>query len=184
MKKGLVLSILAGIFSIASVSAAWTFTGMLNQWDQMGIFSYALPFLLIFALVYGILSKSEIFGKENKGAVVIISLALGLLSLVNNYVSNFFKIIMPNLAIGLSVLLCGIILVGLLWKEDKMKNWLPFVIFGLGAIIFIYVVYGSFSGNTWGGSYVWDQYGSALVTVLILGGIIWAVIGIGKKAGS
>jgi len=184
MKKGFVLSILAGIFSIASVSASWTFTGMLNQWDQMGIFSYALPFLLIFALVYGILSKSEIFGKENKGAVVIISLAIGLLSLVNNYVSNFFKIIMPNLAIGLSVLLCGIILVGLLWKEDKMKNWLPFVIFALGAIIFIYVVYGSFSGNTWGGSYIWDQYGSALVTLLILGGIIWAVIGIGKKAGS
>jgi hypothetical protein len=181
MKKGLVLSILAGIFSIASVSAAWTFTAMLNQWDQMGIFNYALPFLLIFALVYGILNKSKIFGDENKGAVVIISLAIGLLSLVGNYVSNFFKIIMPNLAIGLSVLLCGIILVGLLWQEEKIKSWLPYVIFGLGAIIFIYVVYGSFSGNSWGGSYVWDQYGSALVTLLILGGIIWAVIGIGKN---
>lgn len=175
------LSLLAGVSSIASVSAGWTFTGMLAQWDQMGIFTYALPFLLIFALVYGILTKSGIFGAENKGAVVIISLALGLLSLIGNHVSNFFAIIMPNLGVGLAVLLCGIVLVGLLWQEEKVKGWLPFVIFGLGAIIFIYVVYGSFSGNTWGGSYIWDQYGSALVTLLILAGIIWAVIGIGKK---
>ena len=175
------LSILAGLFSISSVSAAWTFTSMLNQWESMGIFQYAIPFLLIFALVFGILSKSAIFGAENKGAVVIISLAIGLLSLVGDYVPNFFKIIMPNLAVGLSVLLCGIILVGLLWKEDKMSNWLPFVIFGLGAIIFIYVVYSSFSGtNSWGGSYIWDQYGSALVTILILAGIIWAVVGVSK----
>ncbi len=182
MKKGLMLSFLAGLFSISSVSAAWTFTNMLAQWDSMGIFTYALPFLLIFALVYGILTKSGIFGAENKGAVVIISLALGLLSLVGNHVSRFFAIIMPNLAVGLSVLLCGIILVGLLWNEDKVKGWLPFVIFGLAAIIFVYVVYGSFSGNTWGGSYIWDQYGSALVTLLILAGIIAVVIGFGKKA--
>jgi hypothetical protein len=181
MKKGLILSSLAGLFSVSFVSAKWTFTGMLNQWQELGIFDYALPFLLVFALIFAILTKSKLFGEENKGAVVIISLAVGLLSLVGGYVPKFFQIIMPNLAVGLSVLLVGLIMIGLLWGTTGM-DWLPKALFGLGALIFVFIIYSSFSEDFWGFNNLWDQYGPALVTLLILVGLIAAVIGLGGKA--
>jgi peptidoglycan/LPS O-acetylase OafA/YrhL len=181
MKKEGLLGILAGFFAISSVSAAWTFTEMLNQWQSMGVFDYALPFLLIFALVYAILTKSSMFGDENRGAVVIIALAVGLLSLVGNYVPNFFHLIMPNLGIGLAVLLVGVIMIGLVWNNQSVP-WLPKVLLALGGIIFIFIIYGSFSGRVWDANYMWGQYGSALITLLILVGIIAAVVGVNKSS--
>lgn len=183
MKIEKMLSILCGLFAVSFVSAGWSFTGMLQQWQTMGIFDYALPFLLIFALVYAILTKSNMFGDENRGAVVIISLAVGLLALVGGYVPNFFQAIMPNLGIGLSVLLVGVIMLGLLWGDSTMP-WLPKVLFALGALIFILIVYSSFSGNIGGFSSLWNQYGSALVTLLILVGIIALVVGWNKSGSS
>ena len=43
-----------------------TITNILNTWADLGVFAYVLPFLMIFAVVFGILSKTEILGK-NKG---------------------------------------------------------------------------------------------------------------------
>jgi hypothetical protein len=171
----------AGLASINFISA-WSFTEMLNQWDSIGVFDYILPFLIVFAIVFGILSKANIFG-DNKGVNVILALALGLLSLVGNYVPRFFQAITPNLAIGLSVLLAAIIFLGLWAKEEtygKVVNW-GLVI--LGALIFIFVIYSSFEGNVGGLGYLWDEYGPALITLLILIGIIALVIFWGKESG-
>ena len=43
-KSGLIAGLITGIFGISLVSAAWTFTGMLNEWAAMGVFKYVLPF--------------------------------------------------------------------------------------------------------------------------------------------
>ena len=42
---------------------------MLFQWEQAGVFSYVLPFLLIFAVVFGILSKTGVF--KEKGINIV-----------------------------------------------------------------------------------------------------------------
>ena len=65
-----------------------TITEVLNQWADAGVFAYLLPFLFIFAVVFGILNKTKVLG-ENKGVQATIALALGLLSLQFDYVSNF-----------------------------------------------------------------------------------------------
>ena len=128
--------------------------------------------LLVFALVYGILSKIAIFG-DNQGVNAIIALALGLLSLSGGYASRFFATIAPNLAIALSVLLCAIILLGL-WIQEKAIKW---TVIGVGIIAFVAVVVSSFSdkGLTVTGG-LWDEYGPALVTLLIIGGIIATIV--------
>ena len=64
---------------------AWTMNiaDVLNQWAQMGIFDYAIPFLLLFAVVYAILDNSSILG-NNKGVNAIVALSVGMLSLMND----------------------------------------------------------------------------------------------------
>ena len=172
-KRWLVISsIVSSLFAISLVSAAWTFTGMMDQWVELGVFSFVLPFLLVFALIYGILSTSPILG-DNKGVLAIIALAIGLLSLYGGFVPRFFAEISVNLAIALSVLLCAIILMGLWIKENAIK-W---TIIGVGIIAFVAVVVSSFNNGSLGYTgNLWEQYGPALVTLLIIGGIIAFVV--------
>ena len=183
MKKSVLMGAIASVgvlFSMNFVSAAWRFSDMLDTWANMDIFSYVLPFLLIFAMVFGILNKSNIFGAEAKGVNVIIALALGLLSLVGGYVPEFFQTMIPNLAVGLSVLLAAIILMGLFMSggNEKFINWGLILI---GIIIFIFVMYSSFSDSYNSIGNLWDQYGSALVTLLVLIGIVAMIVFWGKK---
>ena len=62
----------------------------LSKWEQAGFFSYLLPFLLIFALVFGILTRVKIF-KDNKVVNGIIALAVALMALQFNFVPQFFS---------------------------------------------------------------------------------------------
>lgn len=177
MKKSGLISIFGILLaSLGFISAApFNISNVLESWNQNGIFAYLLPFLIIFSLVYAILTKSQILG-TNQGAIIILSLALGLLSLVGNFVPEFFAKIAPNLGVGLSILLAGVILMGLFSGDGKLA-WLPYVFFGLGALIFIFVVINSFSGNIGNGiPNFWDEYGSAIVTLVIIVGLIIAVI--------
>ncbi|MCD4771400.1 hypothetical protein K8R30_03210 [archaeon] len=155
-----------------------TITEVLNIWNDMGVFSYVIPFLLIFAVVFAILKKTKILGEDNDGILAIISVALGLLSLQFDFVSEFYAVIFPRFGIGLSIFLVLIIFIGFFFPEDKdigSMKWIGYVV-GIGAVIWAlsdwdeWSNYGGFGG--WFGENFW--------ALVILGGII-AVISIAVK---
>jgi len=100
---------------------------LLNMWAQAGIFSYAIPFLLIFALVFGILSRMNIFkkadGKPNTTISGVIALAVALMTLQFPFVSMFFAELFPALGIGLAIILVVLIISGLFIDPDN-KGWM------------------------------------------------------------
>jgi hypothetical protein len=158
-----------------------TIGGILQQWSDFGVFQYLLPFLMIFAFVYGILTTSNLLG-NNKGVNATIAIAVGLLSLQFDYVSTFFATIFPYTGMGISVLLVAFILMGIIGADGK-KVW---IWFGIGAIIFLVVVLSSLSTwSWWGGGYgisgSWPAILSALIALGLIGFIIW---GGGKGATS
>lgn len=157
----------------------FSFTDLLNDLENMGFFAYILPFLLIFALVYAILSNIKIF-TENKGATAIVALASGLLALQFDKVPAFFQIIFPNLGIALSVLLAALILAGAFIGDAKGDTF-KWILFGLGGLTFLIVVMSSFSEWSFFGTGWWDSYGGILLFLLIIGGVIVAVVATGKK---
>jgi len=89
------------------MALSMTVTDVLNTWDQYGVFSYVIPFLIIFAVVFGILQKSKIFGTEEKakGINAILGLAIGLAALQFDFVSTFFATIFPRFGVGIAILL-------------------------------------------------------------------------------
>jgi hypothetical protein len=161
---------------------AWTvsITDVLNQWDQMGVFAYVLPGLLIFALVFGIIEKSKIL-TENRGVNALVSLAVALLSLQFDFVSTFFAQIFPKAGIGLAIILILVILAGLFYSpgdrgERKLFLW-------IGIILAALIILWSFSDwSLWGGDFsVGEWFGNnfwaIIVLFLIIGGVIAVVSG-------
>jgi hypothetical protein len=158
----------------------FNFTDAMNYLTDAGFIYWVLPFLVIFAVVFAILSAIPIF-KDNRGAGVIIALAVGLLSLVGGWAPNFFMIIFPNFAVGMSIVLVGLLLAGGFITSETAYKW---IFFGLGGVVFLFVLFSSLSnwstGNGFG--YWWDQYAGLLIFIAILIGVIVAVTS-SQKAG-
>ncbi len=154
----------------------------LARWEQLGVFSYVLPFLLIFALVFGILTRVNMF-KNNKAINGILALTVSLLALQFHFVPVFFSEIFPRLGIGLAIILVGLILLGLFLpaKEDsKFMGWFFFI----GAlVVFIVVLTQSFA---WAGIgtgqwqwYLYDNWPGIILIAVVIGGValIWNSVG-------
>lgn len=156
------------MFEIILANAGnFDFGGLLNQLDQLGFFRYILPFLLIFALVYALAARIEIF-KGNKGAAILIAAAIGLLVLQLNYVPDFFQNVFPKFGIGLSILLIGLLLAGAFVPEESGKKTIfGWIFFTIGAIIFIVVTILAFSDMSYQNSW-WTQYGAMVIVALVV----------------
>ena len=150
----------------------------LLQLEQLGVFSFLLPFLIIFALIFGILSRINIF-EDNKAINAIISLSVGLMALQFGFVSNFFSEIFPRLGIGLSIILVFLIVLGLFM--DPEEKWMNYIMLGIGVIIVISILVQSaaFSGSSFG-FWVRDRAG-LIITLIVIGGLIAAAIGSAGK---
>ena len=165
---------------MAGIMLLWggfNFADFLNQLADMGFFTYVLPFLLIFAVVYAILSLIPTFN-NNKGAAVLVAVAVGLLALQPNYVPAFFQTFFPEVGIGISILLVAMILVGAFIPfHDPNKNPAKWIIFATGVLIFLVITFSSLSDWNFIGSNWWEQYGAlAIVIVVIVGSIVGVII--------
>jgi hypothetical protein len=146
---------------------------VLAQWEQAGFFSYLLPFLLIFAVIFGILTKIKLF-EENKAINAIISLSIGFMSLQLPLVSQFFSEIFPRVGIGLIVILAIIILAGLF--VDPKSNFITYGLLTIGIVVAIIVL--SESADVFGmsiPSYIKDNIPQTVMIIgvlLIIGALV------------
>ncbi len=160
-----------------------TITDVLNTWNELGIFSYILPFVLIFAIVFALLEKTEVLGK-NKAIKVILSVSIALLSLQFDMVSVFFANIFPKFGIGLAIFLVLVILLGFFYKPDETKGmpfkWVGWVV-GLGIVIWAISSWGFWATDV--GFWGWfnDYFWSLLIFGGLIGLIVWAVSDKGGK---
>ena len=145
----------------------------LNSLAQAGFFTYALPFLLIFALVFGILTRMGLF-KENKGVTAIIAIAVGLMALSVPTIPQYFSQIFPSLGVGLSILLVVLILVG--FFSDPDKPWVTVSLFIIAAIVALVVIVSSAGPDV--GFWIQNNLGNTagIIAILIIVAITIIVI--------
>ena len=161
---------------------------ILFQWQNIGFFDLILPFLLVFAIVFGILSYMKIFG-DNKAVHVIIAVILGLLAIRAQFFSAFLAEIAPRLGVGLTILLAILILIGLFVPEGHQKT-IGWILLAIAFIILIvilsqlYRVFGYFTGDL--GLTSSELIAWVAMIVILLGIVIVVVIAAQKgkqKAG-
>jgi hypothetical protein len=156
------------------------FGNVLGSLQQAGFFSYILPFLLIFALVFGIMSRMNLF-KENRAVTAIIALAVGLMSLQFDTVPRFFSTIFPNFGIAISIILVLLIVIGLF--VDPKKPWLMYVLLAISAIIVIVVLVNTSTQLGIPAGEWFAQNWTTVLTVLIIGGVIIGFIATAINSG-
>lgn len=152
-----------------------SFGTVLDQWNQIGVFTILLPFLLFFVLIFGILQKINLF-KDNKVVNIVVALVVSLLAIGNDHVSKFLIPFFSNLAIGIVILVGAVILVGVFFdtEDEAFKKWIKYGAI-LGLIVF-FVVLGNtplFQGFGWQRFWSFLQQNGPLFTFLI---VIFVVI--------
>lgn len=171
---------------------ALSLTDILNQWAELGVFSYVLPFLIVFAVVFAVLQKSKIFAsrgadgnitQEQKGINVVISVSVALLSLLNDFVPTFFASIIPKFGIALVILLVMLIIMGFATPGEEFKGnkWLGWILFGI-VVFWAWMNWSSFVGYGYYGGfdlgYFLQEYLGGLI---VLGGVIAIIVYFAKK---
>ena len=152
------------MFGLMLQVGSFSFNNLLQQLEDLGFFQYVLPFLLIFAVVYALISQIKVF-KENKGAAVLIAIAIGLLALQLGFVSAFFQTLFPKVGIGVAILLIALILAGAFIPDEKSYKW---IFFGIGMAVFFIILVLSISDWQFIGSWWWQQYGALVIVALVI----------------
>ncbi len=163
---------------------------VLAQWQAAGVFSYALPFLLLFALTFGLLCRINLFTTTTKEGVntpnktinAIIALATSLMALQFDFVSLFFSEIFPRFGVALSIILVLLIIGGLFMPlGTKGFSW------GLIAVVFIIigiVIFSSLESFGYSFGYWWrNNLGSLLPWAILIGLIVAVVAGATTSTG-
>jgi len=151
---------------------------LLNYWEQLGLFSYMLPFLLIFALIFGILVQINLF-KDNKVINGIIALAVGLMALQFPMVPRFFSEVFPRLGIGLAVILIILILVGMF--SDPSKKWLMITFMVIGFIVAVVVLVNTAGMVGLSTGYWWRANWSTILFIGLFLVALAVIVGAGSK---
>jgi hypothetical protein len=109
--------------------------------------SFVYPFLLIFAIVFGILEKTKLFGEDKKQLNAVISFVVGIIFVA----AVEPKLIVSNLILFLSVAIVIVFVVLLVWgfatgNEPKigsngLKVFIAIVVI-LAVIIFLFITTG------------------------------------------
>lgn len=126
---------------------------ILNKWAEYGFFDYLLPFLIIFALINGLLNQTKLF-QENKSVNAIIAVAVGLISLQFGFVSAFFSEIFPRLGVGLAIILVLLIVMGIFLPAE---GWMTYTLFGVGVIILAVILIQTAGALGWAGGSWWYE---------------------------
>ena len=148
-----------------------------------------LPFLLVFAIVFAVLQKSQILGKDKKQIDAIVALVLGLIVVAIGSATNIITGIIPVLAVGLVILLAFFLLWGFAFHGEEFKTPLAVKgIIGIGAAIAVIITTLVLTG-------AWDYIknlanggGSSVMTNIIFGiliiiAIVAVIGGFGGKSG-
>lgn len=155
------------------------FGELLNYWEQAGFFSYVIPFLLIFAIVFGILTQMNMFGrkKETGGRTVnaIIALSVSLLSLQFDLVPRFFSEIFPRVGIGLAIILVIIIITSLF--TDPEQKWQMYIMWGLSVLVVIIIMIQTAGAVGWASflpflGYNWPYTLSIIIFIVVIAVVI------------
>ncbi len=140
------------------------------QWETSGVFDFLLPALLIFAVIFGILTSTNVLG-GNRGVNFVIAAAAALMAMRLQIVSDFFGLLLPGLGIGVAVLVVILVMAGLFMSNANWRQWMPTFFWG-GVVLGLIIVISVLNEFAWFGSPWWQTNWVSIVWIVVLVAIL------------
>jgi hypothetical protein len=172
------------------------FVDALRDVELWGLSDVLLPFLLIFTIMFAILQKAGILGKDKRNWNTIVALVIALTVVIphimgtypaNADIVNMINKALPNVSIVIVAIVMFLILIGLLggeasWMGGSLSGWIAVI-----SAVLILVIFGKAANwfITWPHWLWWlddSQTQALIIVILVFGIIIWFVTKGEKKA--
>jgi len=156
------------------------------QLQATGFYEFALPFLLVFTIVFAILEKTALFGKDSHGEPrkninLIVSLIIGLIVVNQFQIVDRLNLFLPKVSLFIIVAVMFLILIGIFGANvsEGFSGILLFIFAIVSLLIIYWALIPDASVDFIGGDLgFWLQDNiSTLLLLVIIGVIIWAVAG-------
>ncbi len=171
----------------------YQFQDFIESLESWGVADVLLPFLLIFTIVYAVLQKSNILGREKKNFNVIISLVIALSVIIPHVLDTYpsgldvVDIInesLPQIALIAVAFVMLLILAGLVGVDIAGKSMAG--LFVAIAIIAVVAIFGG-SAGLWESEWLYNAVGegtvSVIIMILVFGLVIWFITREKKEPG-
>lgn len=144
--------------------------GFISWFESIGGFDVILPFLLIFAIVFAILDKTNLFGQNKRNINTIISIILAFFLIMQRDVVFLLQEFLPRVSMLIITLIMILIVIGT-FGFGIGENWK-----GLSAIIGIVGVLWAYGASVGWNVPALDYFTDQDVAVLLIIGIFLLVI--------
>lgn len=144
------------------------FTILVGNLKQLGFFGFFLPFLLMFAVSYGLLLKSKVLG-ENPKIIGVVSLLLGffVIGFGGPMMGTFFVNLFGLAAIILGGILVIVLLIGMTGGSIEGiagNKIVTAVIVGIGILLFVSAIEGAT-----GARLISNEFVATILVIIIMG---------------
>lgn len=167
------------------------FIDVIYYLQDLGVADVLLPFLLVFTVVFAVLQKAKILGKDSKKYNVIVAMVMAF-SVIFPHILGYYPptsdpvIIINSSLPQISVVIIAIVMVMLLLgvfgadidlAGKGINTWILFIAFG--TVIYVFGTNAGFFGNGTFPRWLWfledPNTQSLLVMILVFGGIIYFI---------
>jgi hypothetical protein len=166
------------------------FSEALQFFGDIGLFDVVLPFLLVFTIVFGVLEKSNVLGKDKKNLNAMVAFCTGFFVVASAQLVALISEFVAYSALVLVILIMFMILYGSLHSEQTEgialeDGWLKFfTVLVVISLAFIFLNATGWLIPAWDFvSSGWNQQIVGTVALLlVLGGIMYFIVG--REGGS
>jgi len=144
--------------------------------SDYGFYEVFLPFILVFAITYGILQKTHILGRDKKRFNIMVSLAISLIAIGSLQFSGILKEFTAKLGFGIIILLGLALVLGFFGVPLNSKFTIA-----IGIMAFITIVYLQFSNDAVNNALSSLLTNSMVIGIIIIGLIIYLLVRSPKK---
>ncbi len=160
------------------------FGGVLAFFADVGFYDVVLPFLLVFTLVYALLEKTRVLGVERvgdkeftkKNVNSMIAFSIAFFVIASAQLVAIISEVVSNMVILLVLLICFMLLVGTMHKDDKggfeLKGFYKHAFY---VIMFVGIILIFLNALGWlqiGWNYMMMNWDSSFVGIILLLGAI------------
>ncbi len=95
------------------LQASVNFGDIITTLEEVGVFDYVLPFLLVFSIFFAILEKTQILGQGKTNINVVVSTVAALLLLVQRGIVETINLFIPRVSLIMIVILMGLLIIAM-----------------------------------------------------------------------